>query len=58
MLKQSRRSSASMPMDAYRHENHLVIHFDLPGVKADTVELHGREERAQGDGAASQAADR
>ena len=39
MLTRSWRSSASMPMDAYRHENHLVINFDLPGVEADAVEL-------------------
>ena len=28
-----------MPMDAYRHENNLVISFDLPGVDAGAVEV-------------------
>jgi HSP20 family protein len=28
-----------MPMDAYRHENNLVLNFDLPGIDADTMEL-------------------
>jgi HSP20 family protein len=29
----------TMPMDAYRHENNLVINFDLPGVDAEAVEV-------------------
>ena len=29
----------TMPMDAYRHENNLVISFDLPGVDAGAVEV-------------------
>ncbi len=28
-----------MPMDAYRHENNLVISFDLPGVDAGAIEV-------------------
>ena len=30
---------STMPMDAYRHENNLVISFDLPGVDAGAVEV-------------------
>lgn len=29
----------AMPMDAYRHGDQLVVHFDLPGIDADSVEL-------------------
>jgi HSP20 family protein len=28
-----------MPMDAYRHGEHYVVAFDLPGVAADTIDL-------------------
>lgn len=28
-----------MPMDAYQEGDHLVIHFDLPGVDPQTVDL-------------------
>ena len=30
---------AAMPMDAYRNGDHFYIHFDLPGVQPDSVEL-------------------
>jgi HSP20 family protein len=30
---------AAMPMDAYRQGDHFYIHFDLPGVQPDSVEL-------------------
>ncbi len=33
------RRPATMPMDAYRYENNLVLSFDLPGIDADTMEL-------------------
>ena len=26
-------------MDAYRHGDHFVIHFDVPGVEPDAIEL-------------------
>ena len=39
MQKQSWPRPATMPMDAYRHENNLVVSFDLPGVDADAVEV-------------------
>lgn len=29
----------SMPMDAYRHRNHLFVDFDLPGVDSSAIEL-------------------
>ncbi|MBW3615984.1 MAG: Hsp20/alpha crystallin family protein, partial [Actinobacteria bacterium] len=30
---------AVMPMDAYRAGDHFVVHFDLPGVDAGSIEL-------------------
>ncbi|MFC0112693.1 Hsp20/alpha crystallin family protein [Kibdelosporangium aridum] len=30
---------ASIPMDAYRDGDHFVVHFDLPGVDPQAVEL-------------------
>jgi HSP20 family protein len=30
----------TMPMDAYRDGDQLVIHFDLPGIDPDSVELN------------------
>jgi HSP20 family protein len=30
---------AAMPMDAYRQGDHFYIHFDLPGVQLDSVDL-------------------
>ena len=29
----------SMPMDAYRQGDHLFVHFDLPGVDPNAIEL-------------------
>lgn len=29
----------SMPMDAYRHDDHFVVHFDMPGFDPATIEL-------------------
>lgn len=31
--------SPSMPMDAYRTGDRFVVHFDLPGVEADDIDL-------------------
>jgi HSP20 family protein len=31
--------SPSMPMDAYRHGDELVVHVDLPGVDPATIDL-------------------
>ncbi len=28
-----------MPMDAFRHEDHFVVHFDVPGVDPSSIEL-------------------
>ena len=33
------RSSSLLPMDAYRRGNHVVAHIDLPGVRADAVDI-------------------
>ena len=30
---------AWMPMDAYRHGDHYVVHFDLPGVDPGSIDL-------------------
>ena len=30
---------AAMPMDAYRSGEEFVVHFDLPGVDADSIDL-------------------
>jgi HSP20 family protein len=30
---------AVMPMDAYRHEEQFVVHFDLPGVDPASIDL-------------------
>jgi HSP20 family protein len=30
---------AAMPMDAYRRDGQLVVHFDLPGVDPGTIDL-------------------
>ncbi len=32
-------SPAVMPMDAYRHGEQFVVHFDLPGVEASSIDL-------------------
>lgn len=29
----------TMPMDAYRRGDQFLVHFDLPGVQADSIEL-------------------
>lgn len=31
--------TASMPMDAYREDNAFLVHLDLPGVSADSIDL-------------------
>lgn len=31
--------AAVMPMDAYRHGEQFVVHFDLPGVEASSIDL-------------------
>ncbi len=45
-----------MPMDAYRDDDSLVVHFDLPGVRADSIDLeierNGLTVRAERTGAA------
>lgn len=33
------RVPRSMPMDAYRHEDEFVMHFDIPGIDPEWVDL-------------------
>jgi HSP20 family protein len=35
----SQTRQASVPMDAYRHGDSFVVHLDLPGVDADSIDL-------------------
>jgi HSP20 family protein len=35
----SRARPALMPMDAYREDGTFVVHLDLPGVSADSIDL-------------------
>ena len=57
---QGRQLGLGMPMDAYRHGDQFVVHLDLPGVDADSIELtveknvltvraERRVERSEGD---------
>ncbi|MBV8693142.1 MAG: Hsp20/alpha crystallin family protein [Actinobacteria bacterium] len=50
---------AAMPIDAYRNGDEFVVQFDLPGVKADSIDLtveknvltvHAERTRAGGEG--------
>jgi HSP20 family protein len=34
-----RASVPRMPMDAYRHGDSFLVHFDLPGIDPDSIEL-------------------
>ncbi|HVE94540.1 MAG TPA: Hsp20/alpha crystallin family protein [Acidimicrobiales bacterium] len=38
-LAGTRTRPAAMPLDAYRDGERFVVHFDLPGVSADSIEL-------------------
>lgn len=55
----TRARPAAMPIDAYRHGEEFVVHFDLPGVDADSIDMtvernvltvHAQRERAADDG--------
>lgn len=35
----TRSRPAAMPMDAYREDGHFVVHIDLPGVTAESIDL-------------------
>ncbi len=37
--QQAGRQARSFPMDAYRRGDDFVVHFDLPGVDPDTIDL-------------------
>lgn len=39
LVGESRRAANPMPMDAYRDENEFVVDFDLPGVRAESIDL-------------------
>ena len=30
---------SAMPLDAYRKDDHFVVHFDLPGVEPESIDL-------------------
>jgi HSP20 family protein len=34
-----RETNGSVPMDAYRRGDDVIVHFDLPGISADAIEL-------------------
>jgi HSP20 family protein len=38
-LSQRNWAAGVMPIDAYRRGDHFYVHFDLPGVDADSVDL-------------------
>ena len=38
-LSQRNWGAGVMPIDAYRRGDHFYVHFDLPGVEADSVDL-------------------
>ncbi len=35
----SRRGFSTMAMDAYREDDHFVVHFDLPGVDPESIDI-------------------
>ncbi len=35
----SRARPSAMPMDAYRRDDEFTVHFDLPGVEPDSIDL-------------------
>jgi HSP20 family protein len=35
----TRLGPSAMPMDAYREDDHFVVHFDLPGVDSSSIDL-------------------
>lgn len=63
----TRSRPAVMPMDAYRDNDHFVIHLDLPGVNADSIDLtveqnvltvHAERKPVQGESGESVVAER
>ena len=36
----TRSHSAILPMDAYRHDGHFIVHFDLPGVDPSSIDIN------------------
>jgi HSP20 family protein len=39
LAQQARQGHRSFPMDAYRRGDEFVVHFDLPGVDADDIDI-------------------
>ena len=39
LAQASQQAQRSFPMDAYRRGDEFVVHFDLPGVDASTIDL-------------------
>src|SRR4051794_34673217 len=39
VLRARTAATRMMPMDAFRHEDHFVVHFDLPGVDPNSIDL-------------------
>lgn len=39
LSKRTAMSSGGMPVDAYRHGDEFIMHFDLPGVDPESVEV-------------------
>jgi len=35
----TRTRPSAMPMDAYREDDHFVVHFDLPGIDPSSIDL-------------------
>lgn len=66
-MQGTRSRPAVMPMDAYRDNDHFVIHLDLPGVTADSIDLtveqnvltvHAERKPAQGESGEAVVAER
>ena len=39
LVRQATPRTAAIPMDAYRHGDHLAIHLDLPGVDPESIDV-------------------
>jgi HSP20 family protein len=39
LAQQTQQAARSFPMDAYRRGEQFVVHFDLPGVDADDIDI-------------------
>jgi len=39
LAERLRETSGAVPMDAYRRGDDVIVHFDLPGLSADSIDL-------------------